>query len=66
MTKVADLLRKLEKDEDGAALIEYVILFAVVAGVTLAAITGLGSAISGIFQNMSNWLNTNAGSLAPS
>lgn len=64
MSNVVELLRKLENDEDGAALIEYVILFAVVAGVTLLAITGLGSAISAIFNGMSGWLN-NTKSLIP-
>lgn len=66
MTNVVGLLRRLETDEDGAALIEYVILFAVVAGVTLAAITGLGGAISKVFTGMSNWLNTSGNVLIPS
>lgn len=66
MSNVMGLLRRLENDEDGAALIEYVILFAVVAGVTLAAITGLGNAISGIFNGMSSWLNGASTTLIPS
>lgn len=60
MAKIVDLLRKLERDEDGAALIEYVILFAIIAGATLAAIVGIGGDLKNIFANMGGWLTNNA------
>ena len=48
MKKIIDFLR----DEEGAALPEYALLVALIAGVCIAAITGLGINISAFFNQI--------------
>jgi pilus assembly protein Flp/PilA len=44
-----NILRKLQSDEDGAALVEYGLLVGLIALAALAAITLVGTDISALF-----------------
>lgn len=54
MSTLNRIMGKLAKDEDGAALVEYGLLVALIAAVCLAAIKLLGGNINTIFQNIAN------------
>jgi pilus assembly protein Flp/PilA len=45
-------VRKVIKSEEGASLVEYGLLVALIAVVCIAAITSLGSAISDLFKGV--------------
>jgi pilus assembly protein Flp/PilA len=45
-------LRRLVRDEEGASLVEYVLLVALIAVVCIAAITLLGKSASGKFSEV--------------
>ena len=55
-----DLLKKFYKDEDGATIVEYIIMLAVVAGIVLLAFPTLRTSLSGwlrtMFQNVTRGL----------
>ncbi len=40
------------RDEEGASLVEYAILVALIAIVAIAAVQALGNGITGVFQNI--------------
>ena len=42
------------RDEDGATMVEYGLLVALIALVALGAITTLGTNLSGLFNNVAN------------
>ena len=46
------------KDDEGAGLVEYALLVALIAVVTIAAINGLQNGIEGVFNNAAGQLNT--------
>ena len=43
---------KLQRDEDGAALVEYGLLIGLIAAVAVAAITAIGADVGSIFTNL--------------
>ena len=47
-----NLLKKFVKEEDGATIIEYILLLAVVAGIVLISSKSLRGAIGGWFADM--------------
>lgn len=50
MTQVSHLLRNLVRDEEGASLVEYVLLVALIAVVCIVAVTTLGKAANAKFN----------------
>lgn len=55
---LSDASKRLLSDETGQDLIEYAILCALIAGVAVAATSGLGNIISGLFTSMGTKVNT--------
>ena len=49
-------LRRLVRDEEGASLVEYVLLVALIAVVCIAAVTLLGQNAKGKFETTANAL----------
>jgi len=47
MSKALELLRKLKKDEEGAALIEYTVLLGILVVAVIATISAVGTWING-------------------
>lgn len=54
MSRMTLLVRRLLRDEDGAALLEYGILVLLIALVCIAAVQAIGSKISGGFTAADN------------
>lgn len=52
------LLRRLRTEYEGAALAEYGMLIGLLAVVCIAAVTLLGTDISGVFSNLASSLST--------
>lgn len=48
----AEIRNRFLSDEEGAAMVEYGLLVALIAVVVMAALTPLGSAIAGMFQSV--------------
>jgi len=59
MKNVTYFLRKLRRDESGASLIEYALLVGLIAVVSIATLTTLGTTIKGLWTTISTDL-TNA------
>lgn len=55
---VIQTIRKLAKDEDGAAAIEYGLIAAGIALVIVLSVNGIGTALSGMFGRVSAGLGT--------
>ena len=51
-----NILSKLRRDEDGAALVEYALLVGLIAVVCVAAVTTLGTSISSKFTSIAGSL----------
>jgi pilus assembly protein Flp/PilA len=52
MSKIWNVLRKLEKDEEGAALIEYTVLLGVLLVAVIVTITWVGGWVNGQWANL--------------
>jgi pilus assembly protein Flp/PilA len=52
MREVARLIKKLKQDEDGASLIEYTVLLAILLIAVIAIIGGVGQWILGVWTNL--------------
>ena len=50
------LLKRLFSDEEGAGLVEYALLVALIAIVAIAGITALGTEIGSIFNRIGDYL----------
>jgi pilus assembly protein Flp/PilA len=50
------LFAALHSNDDGATMVEYGLMVALIAVVALVAVTALGGSVSGIFQNVANTL----------
>ena len=61
MAYVMHLLRKLAKDEDGASLVEYIVLLAVITIAVIIGIGAFGEAIGNAFSSWAAWIEGNAG-----
>ena len=57
MSHTVKLLRRLGKDEDGAALIEYTVLVAILLIAVIATIGTVGTWINGQWSNLAKALN---------
>ena len=58
MSKVTNFLQKLQRDEDGAALIEYTVLLGILIVAVIATITLVGSWVSGQWNTLQTTLPT--------
>lgn len=58
MSKFAQVARRFWNDEDGATMVEYGLMVALIAVVCIFAVTALGSAISGIFANTASTISS--------
>lgn len=54
--RVAIALRPVRDDERGASLVEYALMLALIAMVCIAAVSALGSTVSGSFSEMDSEL----------
>ncbi len=52
MTKLAAKLRNLRKSDEGATMVEYGIMVALIAVIVMVAVGPLGTAISTMFNNV--------------
>ena len=52
MTSIKNVIRKLANNEDGAALVEYGMLVALIAVVCILAVTAIGTKISTAFKKV--------------
>lgn len=52
--KVMNLLKRFQKDEDGAVTVDWVVLTAAVVGLGLVVMAAIGPAISGLSQNIAD------------
>jgi pilus assembly protein Flp/PilA len=52
MRNVLKLIKQLKQDEDGAALIEYTVLLAILLIAVIAIIGGVGAWILGVWTNL--------------
>jgi len=57
MSHAVNLLRRLGKDEDGASLIEYTVLVAILLIAVIATIGTVGTWINGQWSNLAKALN---------
>ncbi len=55
------VLRDLLRDDDGATLVEYSLVVALIAGVAIAVLTTMGTSIKGIFSTVNDSVNTSGG-----
>ena len=58
MSKVTSLMKKLRRDEDGAALIEYTVLLGILIVAVIATITLVGTWVSGQWTTLQTSLPT--------
>lgn len=49
---VDELVERFWREDEGASMVEYAILVALIAIVAIAAVQGLGGGISAVFQNI--------------
>ena len=51
-----DILAKLHRDEEGATMVEYGLIVALIAVVCIAAVTLIGTRLNGTFQGVADEL----------
>lgn len=56
MSQLANLVRSLARDEDGATMVEYGVMIALIAAVCIVIITTLGGQVNTAFTTTSNAL----------
>ncbi len=62
MIHLLNLAMSFLKSEDGPTATEYAVMLALIIVLSLAAITGIGTTLSGIFTNLDGALPTGAAS----
>ncbi len=62
MNQVLNGVKNFLKSEDGPTATEYAVMLALIIIVSLAAITGIGTTVSGIFTTVDAALPTGGGS----
>ncbi|MEJ7810127.1 MAG: Flp family type IVb pilin [Gemmatimonadaceae bacterium] len=58
--KVASIVQALAREEDGATMVEYGLLVAIIAMVCAGVIFGLGGSINNTFNNIDGCLATSS------
>jgi pilus assembly protein Flp/PilA len=62
MNKMQNLLKKLAKKQYGATMVEYALMLALIAIVSIVMITGLGKEVNNTFNKVNSALSSaNAG-----
>jgi pilus assembly protein Flp/PilA len=56
MTTLLAMLQTLKKDEEGATMVEYGLMLALIAVIAMAAVLGVGNATSTLFTNIAGQL----------
>lgn len=56
MSQLANLVRSFVKEEDGATMVEYGVMVALIAAVCVVIVTALGGQVSTAFQTVSTAL----------
>lgn len=59
MFKFRRVIKRVNKDESGAALAEYAVLLIICAVAGVAGVALLGGSIGSAFSQMSTWVTTN-------
>ena len=54
--------QSLVLDEDGATMVEYALMVALIGAAMVTVVTSLGSSVSGLFSTVSTTLNGGSGS----
>lgn len=62
MKNVLGQVKRFLKSEDGPTATEYAVMLALIIVLSLAAITGIGTTVSGIFTNLNGSLPTGTSS----
>jgi len=57
MTKIRELVRKLNEDEQGAALIEYTVLLGILVVAVIAIIVAVGQWVNGKWSALNTQIN---------
>jgi pilus assembly protein Flp/PilA len=57
MMKMRELVRKLNKDEEGAALIEYTVLLGILVVAVIATIVAVGGWVNGKWTALNTQIN---------
>ena len=57
MTKIRELVRKLNEDEQGAALIEYTVLLGILVVAVIAIIVAVGGWVNGKWSALNTQIN---------
>lgn len=57
MRTMVNLIKQLKRDEDGAALIEYTVLLAILLIAVIAVIGGVGTWVSGKWSSLNTALS---------
>ncbi len=52
-------MNRFFREEEGQGLVEYALIIGLIAIVAIAALTSAGSSVGGMFNNISDKLNTN-------
>lgn len=60
MKKLMSMARQFRDDENGAAMVEYTVLLALIAGVTIATIVLVSTWVNGTWTNLNTTLTTEA------
>jgi len=60
MAKLVNWVKKLRREEEGATMVEYALMVALIAVVALTAVTLLGQNVSSIFNYIANAIITPA------
>jgi pilus assembly protein Flp/PilA len=58
MNKIAQYISTFAKDEDGAALSEYLVLLGILVAGVIAAVTAFGGALATAFNDWGTWATT--------
>jgi pilus assembly protein Flp/PilA len=56
--KMSNFISKFVKDEDGATMVEYGLMVALIAVVLIAIVTTVGQSLSGMFSQVDQGLQT--------
>jgi pilus assembly protein Flp/PilA len=59
MRSIAKFIKQLRRDEDGASLIEYTVLLAIILIATIGLIAAVGTWVSGRWSALNSALPTN-------
>ncbi len=57
MSRLAHLIQLFSKDESGAALVEYAVIFAVVIAGTIASLSAISTELGNVFAAVSTLLD---------